>query len=109
MKSFKNRDFLTLMDYSKDDIFRIIDLADELKEKRVKGEPHACLQGKTIAMIFEKHSTRTRLSFQTAAAHLGMQAFYMDPSTMQISRGESLMDTAKTVDRYADALVIRTF
>ena len=108
MKSFKNRDFLTVMDYSKDEILRIIDLADELKEKRAKEEPHAYLQGKTIAMIFEKHSTRTRLSFQAGAAHLGMQAFYMDPSTMQISRGESLMDTAKTIDRYADALVIRT-
>lgn len=108
MRSFKNRDFLTLMDYSKDEIIRIIDLADELKEKRAKGEPHTYLQGKTVAMIFEKHSTRTRLSFQAGAAHLGMQAFYMDPSTMQISRGESLMDTAKTIDRYADALVIRT-
>jgi len=108
MRSFKNRDFLTLMDYSKEEILRIIDLADELKEKLAKGEPHTYLQGKTVAMIFEKHSTRTRLSFQAGAAHLGMQAFYMDPSSMQISRGESLMDTAKTIDRYVDALVIRT-
>ena len=108
MRSFKNRDFLTLMDYSKEEVLRIIDLADELKKKLAKREPHAYLQSQTIAMIFEKHSTRTRLSFQAGAAHLGLQAFYMDPSTMQISRGESLKDTAKTVDRYADALVIRT-
>jgi ornithine carbamoyltransferase len=109
MRRFNGRDFLTLMDYTKEEILRIIDLADELKEKLANGEPHAYLTGKTVAMIFEKHSTRTRLSFQAGAAHLGMQAFYMDPSTMQISRGESLADTAKTVDRYADALVIRTF
>ncbi|MHA1734802.1 MAG: ornithine carbamoyltransferase [Candidatus Thorarchaeota archaeon] len=109
MRSFKGRDFLTLMDYTKDEILRIIDLADELKEKHYKGERHDYLQGKTIAMIFEKHSTRTRLSFQAGAAHLGMQAFYMDPSSTQISRGESLADTARVVDRYVDALVIRTF
>ncbi len=108
MKPFVGRDFLTLMDYNKEEILRIIDLADELKNMRAKGEPHAYLQGKTVAMIFEKHSTRTRLSFQAGAAHLGLQAFYMDPSTMQISRGESLIDTAKTIDRYSDALVIRT-
>ncbi len=109
MREFKGRDFLTLMDYTKEEILRIIDMADELKEKLAKGEPHAYLTGKTVVMIFEKHSTRTRLSFQVGAAHLGMHAFYMDPSTMQISRGETLADTAKTIDRYTDALVIRTF
>ena len=77
MRPFKGRDFLTLMDYTKDEILRIIDLADELKEKHYKDERHDYLQGKTIAMIFEKHSTRTRLSFQAGAAHLGLQAFYI--------------------------------
>ncbi len=109
LRPLKGKDFLTLMDYSKEEILRILDLADELKDRLAKGAPHECLSGKTIAMIFEKHSTRTRLSFQAGAAHLGLSAFYMDPTTMQLSRGESLSDTAKTIDRYIDALVIRTF
>lgn len=108
-RPLKGKDFLTLMDYSKEELLRILDLADELKNKLAKGEPHEYLSGKTVAMIFEKHSTRTRLSFQAGAAHLGLSAFYMDPTTMQLSRGESLFDTAKTIDRYIDALVIRTF
>ncbi len=108
-ESFLNRNLLTLMDYSKEEIVTILDLADVFKEKTRSGEAHDYLRGKTIAMIFEKHSTRTRLSFQAGAAHLGMSAFYMDPTSMQISRGETLADSARVIDRYCDTVVIRTF
>lgn len=106
---FKNRDFLTLMDYKPEEITYIIDIAQDLKHKHLIKEPHNHLQGRTIAMIFEKQSTRTRFSFQAATAHLGMQSFFAVPETMQLSRGEPIKDTARIIDRYCDALVIRTF
>jgi len=106
---FKNRDFLTLMDYKPKEITFIIDIAQDLKHKHLIKEPHNHLQGRTIAMIFEKQSTRTRFSFQAAIAHLGMQSFFAVPETMQLSRGEPIKDTARIIDRYCDALVIRTF
>lgn len=106
---FKNRDFLTLMDYKPEEITYIIDTAQDLKHKHLIKEPHNHLQGRTIAMIFEKQSTRTRFSFQAAIAHLGMQSFFAVPETMQLSRGEPIKDTARIIDRYCDALVIRTF
>ena len=72
-------------------------------------EPHDYLAGRTIAMIFEKNSTRTRFSFQAGIAHLGAQSFYATPDTMQLARGEPIKDTARILDRYCDALVIRTY
>ncbi|HOL17446.1 MAG TPA: ornithine carbamoyltransferase [Bacillota bacterium] len=106
---FKGRDFLTLMDFDKEEITFMLDTAADLKRKWIRREPHALLPGRTVCMIFEKQSTRTRVSFQAASAHLGMQSFYMRPDEMQLGRGEPIKDTARIIDRYCDALVIRTF
>lgn len=107
--SFRGRDFLTLMDYSPREIEVILEVASDLKRKWARREPHEYLRGRTIAMIFEKHSTRTRFSFQAGIAHLGAQSFYATPETMQLARGEPIKDTARVIDRYCDALVIRTY
>ena len=105
----RGKDFLTLMDYSPVELNFILDVAAQLKLKRLMKEPHEYLSGRTIAMIFEKHSTRTRFSFQAGIAHLGAQSFYATPDVMQLARGEPIKDTARILDRYCDALVIRTY
>jgi ornithine carbamoyltransferase len=106
---FKGRDFLTIMDYTKEEINFILNTAADFKNKLIKREPHEQLRGRTLAMLFEKPSTRTRTSFQAAIAHLGAQSFYMTPKQTQLSRGELIKDTARVIDRYCDGLVIRTF
>jgi ornithine carbamoyltransferase len=106
---FRGKDFLTLMDFSGEEINDILNTAYELKAKWARREPHEYMNGKTVACIFEKPSTRTRTSFQAAIAHLGAQSFYMRPDEMQLGRGEPIKDTARVIDRYCDALVIRTF
>jgi ornithine carbamoyltransferase len=106
---FRGRDFLTLMDFSRLEIETILDTARELKQKLRRHEPHEYLRGKSVAVLFEKPSTRTRTSFQAAIAHLGAQSFYMRPDEMQLARGEPVKDTARVIDRYCDALVMRTF
>ena len=106
---FKGRDFLTLMDYTKEEINFILNTAADFKNKLANREPHEQLRGRTLAMLFEKPSTRTRTSFQAAIAHLGAQSFYMTPKQTQLSRGEPIKDTARVIDRYCDGLVIRTF
>lgn len=106
---FRGRDFLTLMDYNREEIEHILDTAAELKRRWGRREPHELLRGRAIAVIFEKKSTRTRVSFQAAIAHLGAQSFYMRPDELQLGRGEPISDTARVIDRYCDALVIRTF
>jgi ornithine carbamoyltransferase len=106
---FKGRDFLTLMDYTKEEINFILNTAADFKNKLAKREPHEQLRGRTLAMLFEKPSTRTRTSFQAAIVHLGAQSFYMAPKQTQLSRGEPIKDTARVIDRYCDGLVMRTF
>lgn len=106
---FRGKDFLTLMDFSPVEIDYLLKVSSQLKLKRMMKEPHEYLSGRTIAMIFEKNSTRTRFSFQAGIAHLGAQSFYATPETMQLARGEPIKDTARILDRYCDALVIRTF
>jgi ornithine carbamoyltransferase len=106
---FRGRDFLTLMDYSPLEINYMLDIAADMKRKRMMKEPHEYLAGRTVAMVFEKHSTRTRFSFQAGIAHLGAQSFYATPDVMQLARGEPIKDTARILDRYCDALVIRTY
>jgi len=106
---FMDNDFLTLMDFKPEEIQRILEVAAEFKRQHMVKQPHEYLQGRTVAMVFEKHSTRTRFSFQAAIAHLGMQSFYSTPETMQLARGEPIKDTARILDRYCDALVIRTY
>jgi ornithine carbamoyltransferase len=105
----KGRDFLTIMDFTPVEVNFILDVSADLKRKNAMKQPHPHLDGRTVAMIFEKHSTRTRFSFQAAVAHLGAQSFYAVPSQMQLARGEPIKDTARIIDRYCDALVIRTY
>jgi ornithine carbamoyltransferase len=97
------------MDFSRLEIETILETARELKLKLRLHEPHEYLRGRTVAVLFEKPSTRTRTSFQAAIAHLGAQSFYMRPDEMQLARGEPVKDTARVIDRYCDALVMRTF
>jgi ornithine carbamoyltransferase len=106
---FKGKDFLKLADFTPEEVGYFVDTAIELKRKRATGEVFEPLRGKTFAMIFEKLSTRTRVSFQAGAAQLGAQTLYMSPDQMQTSRGEPIRDTARIIDRYCDGLFIRTF
>ena len=108
-EQFRGRDFLSLMDFKREEILDILEVSYDLKRKRAMKEPHEYLRGRTIAIVFEKPSTRTRTSFQAAIAHLGAQSFYMRPDEMQLARGEPIKDTARVIDRYCDALVMRTF
>ena len=106
---FKGRDFLTLMDYTKEEIEFIVDTALRLKELHSIGLEHRTLTGRVIGLLFEKPSTRTRVSFMAAISHLGATPLQLNPNVMQLSRGEPIKDTARVLDRYLDGLVIRTF
>jgi ornithine carbamoyltransferase len=106
---FHGRDLLKLADFTPQEIAYLVDTAIELKRRQAMGELFQPLLGKTIALIFEKLSTRTRVSFQAGAAQLGAQTFYMSPDQMQSARGEPIRDTARIIDRYCDALFLRTF
>lgn len=106
---FKGRDFLKLADFTPEEVNYLIDTAIDLKRKWAMGEPHEYLRGKTVAMIFEKLSTRTRVSFQAGLAHLGAQTFFLRSDELQTARGEPIRDTARIIDRYCDGLFIRTF
>ena len=103
------KDLLTLSRLSEDDIWQIFDRTRELKEKHAKGVPYRPLDGKTLAMIFEKSSTRTRVSFEVGMFQLGGHALFLSPTDTQIGRGEDIKDTARVLSRYVDAIVIRTF
>ena len=106
---FRGKDFLTLLDFTPEEVDFFLQTAADLKRKWAMRESHRFLEGRTIAMIFEKPSTRTRTSFQAAIAHLGADSFYMRPGDMQFGRGEPIKDTARAIDRYCDGAVIRTF
>jgi ornithine carbamoyltransferase len=101
--------FLTLSDLPLDKLRKVLDRAAELKARRKRGDRDATLAGRTLVMIFEKASTRTRLSFEAAVGQLGGHAISLTPSDSQLSRGETWADTARVVSGYADAVVIRTF
>ena len=105
----KGRNFLKLMDYTPEEITYLIDLSQELKEKKKKGIRHDDLTGKNIALIFEKTSTRTRCSFEVAAHDLGMHVTYLDPSGSQIGKKESIADTARVLGRMFDGIEYRGF
>ena len=106
---FKNRSFLTLLDYTPDEFAYLIDLAAELKAKKKAGIPHRLCEGKNIALVFEKTSTRTRCSFEVAAADLGMHPVYLDPKSSQIGKKESIADTARVLGRMFDGIEYRGF
>ena len=103
------RNFLKLMDYTTEEILYLIDLSEELKQKKKKGISHRYLEGKNIALIFEKTSTRTRCAFEVAAHDLGMQVTYLDPSGSQAGNKESIADTARVLGRMYDGIEYRGF
>ena len=105
----KGRSFLKLLDYTPEEIQSLIDLAIELKAKKKAGIPHKLHQGKNIALIFEKTSTRTRCSFEVAAYDLGMGVTYLDPTGSQIGKKESIADTARVLGRLYDGIEYRGF
>lgn len=107
--SFKGRDFLSLHDFTTEEIYQILDLAAELKAKQKNGEQHHVLKGKTLGMIFEKSSTRTRVSFEVGMYQLGGSALFLSNRDLQIGRGEPIRDTARVLSRYLDGIMIRTF
>ena len=107
--NLKGRDFLKLLDYTPEEITYLIDLAAELKAKKKAGVPHRLCEGKSVALIFEKTSTRTRCSFEVAAHDLGMHAVYLDPSGSQIGKKESIADTARVLSRMFDGIEYRGF
>ncbi len=100
---------LTLLDFSKKELQDLLNLAIDTKVKFKKGKVDNSLDGKILAMVFEKSSTRTRVSFEAAMLQLGGHAIYLDTSTSQLGRGETYEDTARTLSRYVDGIVIRTF
>ena len=105
----KGRDFLKLLDYTPAEIMQLIDLAAELKTKKKAGIPHRLCEGKNIALIFEKTSTRTRCSFEVAAYDLGMGVTYLDPTGSQIGKKESIADTARVLASMYDGIEYRGF
>ena len=109
MINLKGRDFLKLLDFTTEEIEYLINLAEELKKKKKNGIAHRICQGKNIALIFEKTSTRTRCSFEVAAHDLGMNATYLDPSGSQIGKKESIADTARVLSRMFDGIEYRGY
>lgn len=108
-KHLKGKDFLQLSDFNSDEIFYLLDTALELKALQKKGIQHHFLNGKVLGMIFEKSSTRTRVSFEVGMLQLGGHAIFLSPRDIQLGRGETISDTAKVLSRYVDGLMIRTF
>lgn len=100
---------LKLLDLSGKEILGLLDLADQLKAERKAGIPHPLLAGKTLGMIFEKASTRTRVSFETGMHQLRGHALFLSSRDLQIGRGEPVQDTARVLSRYLDGIMIRTF
>lgn len=100
---------LKLSDLSENDIMEILNLADQLKYEKRHNIPHEYLKGKSLGMIFQKSSTRTRVSFETGMYQLGGQALFLSNRDLQIGRGEPVEDTAKVLSRYLDGIMIRTF
>ena len=109
MINLKDRDFLKLLDFTPEEIFSLVELAADLKEKKKKGIPHRYCEGKNIALIFEKTSTRTRCAFEVAGHDLGMGVTYLDPSGSQIGKKESIADTARVLAGMFDGIEYRGF
>ena len=107
--NLQGRDFLTLLDYTPEEISGLLDLAAELKAKKKAGIPHDVLRGKNVALIFEKTSTRTRCAFEVAAHDLGMGSTYLDPTGSQIGKKESIADTAQVLSGMFEGIEYRGF
>lgn len=107
--TFKGRDMIELDDYTPEEIQYLLDSAIELKHKHRSGEVFQPLKGKTIGLIFEKSSTRTRVSFESGMFQLGGHALFLSKNDIQLGRGEPISDTAQVMSRYLDGIMIRTF
>lgn len=107
--SVKGKDVLSIYDLSSTEVFNILEQAKLLKAKQKNGEEHHLLRGKTLGMIFNKASTRTRVSFEVGMWQLGGSALYLNASDLQIGRGEPAKDTARILSRYVDGIMIRTY
>jgi ornithine carbamoyltransferase len=107
--ALRGRSFTRVADWSRDEWLTALDLADELKAGRAAGEATILLPGRTLGMIFQKPSTRTRVSFEVGIAQLGGTGLYLASSDLQLGRGETIRDTAVVLSRYLDAIMIRTF
>src|SRR6185312_6257411 len=105
----KGRSFTRVADWSREDLLELLDLADELKRLQRAGEEHHLLPGRTLGMIFQKPSTRTRVSFEVGIYQLGGTGLYLSAGDLQLGRGETIRDTAVVLSRYLDAIMIRTF
>lgn len=103
------KNLLKLLDLSTEEIVGILDLADQLKDEKKHNIPHELLKGQTLGMIFQKSSTRTRVSFETGMYQLGGHALFLSSRDLQIGRGEPVQDTARVLSRYLDGIMIRTF
>ena len=109
LEDLKGRHFTRVADWSGPELVRVLDLADELKELQHRREQHHLLPGRTLGMIFQKPSTRTRVSFEIGIFQLGGTGLYLSAGDLQLGRGETLKDTATVLSRYLDAIMIRTF
>ena len=107
--SLKGRDFLTLKDFTRQEIEEMVNLGIDLKAKQKAGVPTPILAGKTLGMIFQKSSTRTRVSFEVGMYQLGGSALFLSTNDLQIGRGEPIKDTARVLSRYLDGIMIRTY
>ena len=107
--SLKGRDFLTLKDFTRQEIEEMVNLGIDLKAKQKAGVPTPILEGKTLGMIFQKSSTRTRVSFEVGMYQLGGSALFLSTNDLQIGRGEPIKDTARVLSRYLDGIMIRTY
>ncbi len=109
MSNLRGRDFLTVNDFSGEELLEILTLALKLKKEAKEGREHHLLRGKTLGMIFQKASTRTRVSFEVGMWQLGGYALFLSSADLQIGRGEPVKDTARVLSRYVDGIMIRTF
>ena len=107
--TLKGRSFTRVADWSTDELLEVLDLADELKRLQQAREEHHLLPGRTLGMIFQKPSTRTRVSFEVGIYQLGGTGLYLSAGDLQLGRGETIKDTAVVLSRYLDAIMIRTF
>ena len=107
--NLKGRSFLKLLDFTPEEITELIDLASQLKQRKKEGVSHRLCEGKNIALLFEKTSTRTRCAFEVAANDLGAHAVYLDPKSSQMGKKESIADTARVLGRMFDGIEYRGF
>jgi ornithine carbamoyltransferase len=109
MTDIRGKDFISLGDFTKEELELILETGFDLKRKRRRGEPHPLLSGKTLGMLFQQPSTRTRISFETAMTHLGGHAQYYSPENLQLVHQESWEDTAEVMSRYVEGIMIRNY